>query len=379
MSPKAEDAKRRPSEGATLPKIERRGSSGVAVVSDPRHKSESKVPGVGKLSRGTSTGARRSSAGGSSRNLPATVPPGTTPKAGAVGPGKDAKGRRGSGAGEEAKRSRSTSRRSSLNDPVSPGSASKSGNASGLASPRGADQDGVPTLAVAVRSRTWEEQRRDKIEELRAAKLQAELDSLQPFKAKPSSKWKHVKSAIKKKTEEKEAEKRKVKEDAVLKAQRELMESRMAQVRHEVEARLFKEAHDEDAETRHQIHLMVEEENRRKKAQLNEQQRQEEERRQAEERRIEEIRTAFGEKGLERRQSMPSKMVFRVADTRMDITNEYRVKDRVTRTKGVSLLMGQTLTRADDVVQCVLFDDGDFDDLAAARWWNEHKERFLGQ
>jgi len=236
-------------------------------------------------------------------------------------------------------------------------------------------------VPIWERGLEWERRRQQKLSEWRAQKQEAEL-SLAERPRNMDSRWAHVQSVMKLerlRVEEEarqaaEAEERRLEEEARLEAQRAAREA--------AEAALRERARADDAEIEAAIKA-EQEELARRAADAARRAREEAERKRKEaEADARTVRTAFGHKGLERRGSMPNKLAWRVSSPDLlsgNVMHEYRVKDTITRTKGVSFVMGQTRDSADDVVQVVLFDKAEFDDVKAAKWWAEHEHKFKNQ
>lgn len=232
-------------------------------------------------------------------------------------------------------------------------------------------------LTIFDRNVAWGKARQARLAEVRQKKLQAE--ALPPAPRRKSTQYDHVQSVMRVQRLEEEQAKR----EADLEAER--LAAEEARLRAELayraaaEEKLVAQAQRDDA--------AIDKEVRRRKAEAArlraEAARRAREERVALEREEEQkrrlVRAAFGSKGLEQRASMPDKMVWRVSSpSRLtgNVAHEYRVKDKLTNTKGVSFVMGQLRDSADDVVQCVLFDKEAFDEHAAAQWWTQHEHRF---
>jgi hypothetical protein len=234
-------------------------------------------------------------------------------------------------------------------------------------------------VGIFERGVEWEKKRLQRLAEFRQKKLESEIAPPPPRKP---SKWDHVQSVMRRQRLEAEELQRK----ADLEAQRIQEEEDRARAelaaRAAAEAQLIAAAQHDDRLIEAAIDRQKAEAARRKaEAERLAREAREEARREAERKR-KEVQAAFGPKGLERRSSMPNKMVWRVnSPTGLtgNVNHEYRVKDKITGTKGISFVMGQTTETQDDVVQCVLFDNDDFDDYKAAVWWQENEHRFAAQ
>lgn len=232
-------------------------------------------------------------------------------------------------------------------------------------------------IGIFERSLEWEKKRQEKLEEERARKLEEELTPLN-WKRRPS-KWDHVQSVMKQERIRKELLRRQQEVEEARRLEEEARVEAERVARDEAEQALREEAMADDKAIEEAIRQEREAEERRRldaarrarDAALRAQREAEAAQR--------EVRETFGDKGLDRRPSMPGKLVWRVAPPTLlsgNVMHEYRVKDHVTKTKGVSFIMGQTRDSAEDIVQCVLFDDKEFDPLKAARWVQQYGPKF---
>lgn len=234
-------------------------------------------------------------------------------------------------------------------------------------------------VPIFERGVLWEKKRVEKLTEIRQQKIAAEIAP--PPQRKPS-KWDHVQSVMRRARLEEEELKRKADVEAERIAAEEARARAELVARAAAEQQLIADAQRDD--------LLVEASFKRAKAEaarrkaeadrIAREAREQAEREAEAKRRL--VQEAFGSKGLERRPSMPNKMVWRVnspSGLTSNVAHEYRVKDKLTNTKGVSFIMGQTVDSQDDVVQCVLFDQEVFDDHKAASWWASNEHRFATQ
>lgn len=227
----------------------------------------------------------------------------------------------------------------------------------------------------------WERRRQQKLAEWRQQKEQQEL-SLADRPRNMDSRWAHVQSVMKMERLREEEEARQAAEEAQRQAEADAFAEAQRQARALAEQELRAQAERDDAEIEAAIKAEAEEMARRA-AEAARRAREEAERKRKEaEADARTVRAAFGHKGLERRGSMPTKLAWRVSSPDLlsgNVMHEYRVKDTLTRTKGVSFVMGQTRDSSDDVVQVVLFDKAEFDEVRAAKWWAEHEHKFKNQ
>jgi len=224
---------------------------------------------------------------------------------------------------------------------------------------------------IFERTIAWEKKRLERLEAYRQKKLEEEL-APQQARRRPSQ-WDHVESVMRRQRLQEEEEARMAAE--ALRRQ----EEEEARARAAAESEIIARAKADDAAIEAEIRRRVEEEQRRKEEEVRKK-REAKERAEAEKRRQEqEVVNAFGTSGLERRPSMPNKFVWRVtspAGLTGNVMHEYRIKDTVTKTKGISFVMGQTHDAGDDIVQAILFDKDKFDEYQAAVWWNDNQHHF---
>ncbi|KAG8463867.1 hypothetical protein KFE25_000035 [Diacronema lutheri] len=234
-------------------------------------------------------------------------------------------------------------------------------------------------VGIFERGVAWEKERNARLAEVRLKKHEAETA---PPPARRPSQWDHVQSVMRRQRLEEEELKRKADKEAERLQAEEARARAQLVARAAAEAKLTEEAQREDAAIEAAIKRQQAEAARRKA----EADRLAREARAAAAREAErkkaEVHAAFGTKGLERRGSMPNKMVWRVnspSGLTGNVAHEYRVKDKLTGTRGVSFVMGQSVEQQEEIVQCVLFDQDVFDEHKAALWWQENEHRFAAQ
>ncbi|KAJ1639151.1 hypothetical protein T492DRAFT_939087 [Pavlovales sp. CCMP2436] len=237
-----------------------------------------------------------------------------------------------------------------------------------------------PKVAIFDRGVVWEKKRNDQLSTLRKLKLEAEVTPI--VTRRPSSKWNHVESVMRRARLEDEELKRKAEQELVRVEAEEARARAELTARAAVETKLIEAAKREDAAIDEAIKRQRAELARRKvEAERLAREARESAVREAAAKRLEVERAFGGKGGLIRRPSMPNKLVFRVSSPSLvtgNVAHEYRIKDKLTGTKGVSFVMGQTEEK-DEIVQAVLFDEGVFDDHKAALWWQEHETKFTAQ
>lgn len=234
-------------------------------------------------------------------------------------------------------------------------------------------------VGIFERGIAWEKERHAKLAELRQKKLEAEIA---PMGSRKPTKWDHVQSVMRRQRLEEEELKRKAELEAERIAAEEARARAELAARAAAETKIIEQARQDDAEIEAAIKQQQLEAARRKAAADRLAREAREAAKREEEKKRQEVLAAFGPKGLEKRGSLPNKMVWRVnspSNLTGNVAHEYRVKDKVSGSKGVSFVMGKTLDSADDVVQCVLFDQEVFDEHKAAQWWQENEHRFTAQ
>jgi hypothetical protein len=239
---------------------------------------------------------------------------------------------------------------------------------------------GLPhKVGIFERGIQWEKLRQAKLATIRQQKLDA---ALVPMQARRPSKYDHVESVMKRERMAEELEQQRAEAEAERLAIEAAAEKARREARLVAETRLREEAKAADLAIAAALAKRAREEAARKAEEVRLAREASEAAERERLRKITEVQATFGSHGLERRPSMPSKMVWRVSSPSSltsNVAHEYRIKDKVTNTKGVSFVMGRTMDNDDDVVQCVLFDDADFDEHKAAVWWRDHEHRFAAQ
>jgi len=234
---------------------------------------------------------------------------------------------------------------------------------------------------IYERQMQWAARAAEKREAARVQKENREREGEQVEKPKASNKWAHVESVMRRQRLDCQEEwKMECKErvDSEIErreqAEQKFREEREARERMAAERDRADQLRAKAEKDRLEAHSrMVEAE---KKYQVAKVSADEMARRHAEEL---EIRSAFGEGGLEIWPMFPGRKVHRVLESdHFDgrVSAEFRVKDAESGERGVTLLMGRLAAGKGSEAQAVLFDTKYVSDLDAARWWESNAHRF---
>lgn len=231
-------------------------------------------------------------------------------------------------------------------------------------------------VAMFERMKAWETRKAARLEGERRRKEEQEAAELAAPPKRRSKQFSHVVSALRLERENEEERKTALAEQRAREAgeAREALERRLMEQSQKTE-KITLQMHASE-----QARAQVEAELQTARAQLEERRREAERLRAENERGAEtrELLEALDGRSFEEWPMVPGRKVLRVHDsTEFDgrVSAEYRVKDVEGGERGVSLLMGRSVTTRQPEVQCVLFDPHLFSDIEAARWWVSNRHR----